>query len=697
MEQELENKNGENVSDDIGDENQRKRKRRQRLSMVAVIIVIALIAAGSITAYLRTRKSDGDMSEQGFGRREDGFGGGSIITATGTTSVGIDAVTFDIDFLEDTSLYVEEVYLENGDEVEAGTKYLKLTDSSVESARKELKSALLSAQLEYRSGVISNKESQISAKYDYDMALLEASQAQAVYDETIASLQAQLDKAKEAYDDANEDYNELYNAIENNTFYADYEVAEKKKAYEDAMELYDNRMEYWGLTEDDLTQSSQDTMGGGGNNSNSSSSSNSNNNNNAAPTLSGSAGSTVGLMLSGDVSTQSNEDSSGDGSSGEDSSGDGSDDGNPDDSDSDSDNKDDDDSTNTDNANKGDNKNKPPAGGQQPDGAGGAKGADSTADESKWITKTASLLKAEYEEAEEEYEQALSDYEDAKDSAELDIQQLYLALETAREDYEDASLNFQKQSQSAKTLYETTLVKGDTAKLDYETQLTSLEEQLSKLEDAKDDAQDNLATFEETIGDGYLYTEEAGTILMVMTKEDNALTGGEMLFAYSNPEKISVSVSVSQEYISELYVGEAATVIIDEYGQYTGTVQTINPVSSSDTRTSVYYTVTVLLDTDDISDLSANLTATVMFGDVEMPQGNDGMPDDGTPNEGMPNDGTPNDGMPNDGTPNDSAPSGGKTDNGEMPNADAPNENKDSQGDGKKPDMKDSPQGGSNE
>jgi hypothetical protein len=116
---------------------------------------------------------------------------------------------------------------------------------------------------------------------------------------------------------------------------------------------------------------------------------------------------------------------------------------------------------------------------------------------------------------------------------------------------------------------------------------------------------------------------------MVMTREDNTLAGGEILFAYSNPEKISVSVSVSQDYIAQLYVGEEATVIIDEYGQYTGTVQTINPVSSSDSRTSVSYTVTVLLDTDDISDLSANLTATVIFGTVEMPQGmdNNNQPD----------------------------------------------------------------------
>jgi hypothetical protein len=100
---------------------------------------------------------------------------------------------------------------------------------------------------------------------------------------------------------------------------------------------------------------------------------------------------------------------------------------------------------------------------------------------------------------------------------------------------------------------------------------------------------------------------------------------------------------VSQDYIAQLYVGENATVIIDEYGQYTGTVQTINPVSSSDNRTSVYYTVTVLLDTDDISGLSANLTATVMFGDMEMPENMVNDPQNGDKPENMDSDQNMND------------------------------------------------------
>jgi hypothetical protein len=615
MEQELENKNA-----DYGDESLKKRKRRQRLGMAVMILVVAGIAVSCITIFIRTRQSGDEMTGQDFGRMGEGFSAEGMVTATGTTSVGIEAVTFDIDFLESTTLYVEEVYLESGDTVEEGTKYLKLTQESIDDARKELESTLLSAQLEYRSGVISDKESRITAKYNYDLALLEAQQAQSVYDDTIASLQEQLDKAQAAYDDANEEYNELYNAIENDTFYEDYDIDALKKAYEDALDLYETKMADWELDEDDLESSQQGASGAGG------AVTTSSDNGAVTVTVTETASQDGDVMpFSDDVMIVEAEAISEDGNEeGENVSGteeEGENEG----------------GTQEEDENKGENKGESGgnAGMQMPGGGGANNSAQS---EQKWLLKAASLLKAEYEEAEEEYEQALSDYEEALDMAEINIQKLYLALETAREDLEDAVLRYQKQSQSATTKYETAVVKGDTAKLDYDTQLTSLDEQLEKLADAKEEAQDNLNEFEATVGDGYLYTQQAGTILMVMTQADKSLSGNEMLFAYSNPEKISVSVSVSQDYIAQLYVGEEATVIIDEYGQYSGTVQTINPVSASDNRTSVYYTVTVLLDTDDISGLSSNLTATVVFGAAEMsnemPQGMDGgQPDGEMPNE----------------------------------------------------------------
>lgn len=498
-------------------------KKKQRLGTAFIMLMILLIGGGSLYAFFATRKESAEKQEEMV--RGEGERFSSMITASGTTSIGTDAVTFAIDFLEETSLYVEEVYVSNGDNVEEGTKLFKLTDESVEDAREELENAAKDAELSYRSSVITTNQSKIQAKYTYEKAMLEASQAAQVYEDTVAELQAKVDKAKSAYEEAQEAYNELYDAVTNNTFRELYEVDEKKAAYQEAHEIYITMVAESDLTEEELSGASSSN-----------------------PSMS-------------DTKTITQN-----------------------------------------------------AGGEQM-----GKGADEEAAYKNSVIKTIQLLKEEDEEAEQAYEQAQCDYEDALESAELDLKNLLNKLETAREDYEDANLTFQKDCISAKTTYELATAKQGTAQTDYDTTLTSLDESLEKLKDAKEEADENIALFEEVVGDGYYYIEEAGTILMIRVTEGQALVGDDMIFAYSNPAEISVSVSVSQDDIAELMVGDTATVMISDAGNYTGLITMINPIASSDSRTSISYTVDLALE-GDVSELEANLSATVIFGEMELPR-----------------------------------------------------------------------------
>ena len=548
----------------------KRRKWKNRLSIAAIVLVIAAVSAVSIGNYMRTRQADSSDDMETFGHHGAQGGMSDIVMASGTTSVGIDAVTFEIDFLEDTALYVEEVYLSNGDNVQAGEKYIKFTDESIADARTELEAAALSASLSYRSGVISNGESRLQAKYTYDAAMLEANYAQQVYDDTVAALEANHAQAVKSYEEAQEEYNEYYELVQNNSFYEEYDIANLKKAYEEAYDLYVDRKEYYDVTEDERKSSLTDSRG-----------------TSALPTLSGSVKSDTSVI------NVVEEEVPGESSTGEE--------------------------------NSGEEKEPSGEGSSQPSspdkngmlgnfgGRGNNQEEQNAQNDRKWIVKTVSLLEEEMEEAKENYEKALEEYEKEVDSAELKLQKLFNKLETAREDYTDADITYQKEMLSAKTAYETAAAKGKTAQNDYDTQLTSLADSLDRLQDAKEEAEDNLALFEELVGDSCLYTEEAGTVLMIMAQEGQPLTGGSMVLAYSNPKEISVSVSVSQDDIAKLYVGEAANVMISDYGDYNGVIETINPVSSSDSRTSVAYTVTVHLE-GDVSGLEQNLTATVIFG-----------------------------------------------------------------------------------
>ncbi|MDE6363141.1 MAG: hypothetical protein K2L86_02575, partial [Lachnospiraceae bacterium] len=243
----------------------RKRKWKNRLGIAAVAVLVFAISAVCLVSYIKTRQtvSENNTDELDFARDKNGNMNkdSGMVMAVGTTSVGVKAVTFEIDFLEDANLYVEEVYLANGDSVKAGDKYIKFTEESIADAREELESTALSAQLAYRSGQISDGESRLQAKYTYDTAMLEAQFAKQVYDDTIAQLDTDYAQSSKIYEEAQQEYNEYLERVQNNTFYEDYDIANLKKAYEEAKELYMERKEYWEVTDDELESGSSENMG----------------------------------------------------------------------------------------------------------------------------------------------------------------------------------------------------------------------------------------------------------------------------------------------------------------------------------------------------------------------------------------------------------------------------------------------------
>ena len=171
-----------------------------------------------------------------------------------------------------------------------------------------------------------------------------------------------------------------------------------------------------------------------------------------------------------------------------------------------------------------------------------------------------------------------------------------------------------------------------------------------------EDAKENLELFESSVGDGYFYASNSGTILRTMIRKGQELTSDSILFMYSNPEEMTVTVSVDQADIAKIALGDSAYVQSTEYGTFEGTVTKLNPVSTSSSRTSVTYDVTVTL-TGDTSAIPANTSVTVIFGMEEGMLDGEGMT---SPNGEKPTDGempqmngegmTPPDGeMPTDG------------------------------------------------
>lgn len=212
-----------------------------------------------------------------------------------------------------------------------------------------------------------------------------------------------------------------------------------------------------------------------------------------------------------------------------------------------------------------------------------------------------------------DYEQAQTDYDNALINAEFERQTLELNLSSLEQAVTEAKRDKETKILEAKLTYETTLATAQRAENDYETALEKAEADYTSLEDAKIDAKENLILFEESVGDGYYYALERGTVLRTMVRKGSNLTSDSTIFMYSNPDEMTVTVSVNQEDISKVSIGDSAFVEASGYGSYQGVVTEINPVSTSSSRASVTYNVTVTLS-GDISSLATNQTVTVIFG-----------------------------------------------------------------------------------
>ena len=491
---------------------EKKGKGRKKWIIVALVLVLTL-GGGSVAAVVILHRNGnrsefsmpGNMSELTF--TED------MTTASGVTNVGITEASFDVENLT-TELEIEEVYAVSGEEVTAGDKILKLTEDSVEEARKELERALEDAELAYRTGAIEYEQNLITAEYTRDSAILTGQQAKDVYDETVASLQSAVTRAEEELQDAEDDIAEYESYVNDGSYKSYFKVDEYQAIYDENLKALTDKLDEWGIGWSQITGGSAGSVQAGG---------------------------TAGNVL-------------------------------------------------------------------------GSSGQDSNSSNVKILASLYNILEQNLKDLEEAQEK----YEDAVTNASFNLQTLQLKLPSLQQAVTEAKENYEIQLAQAKLTYETSLSGAERAESDYNTTVEKAKSDLAALKSTYEDAKENLELFESSVGDGYFYASEDGTILRTFARAEQTLTSDAVVFVYSNPKELTVTVSVDQADIAKLTVGDSAYVQTSAGSGYTGVITAIDPVSSSDSRTSVTYSVTVQINVEDEEDsLSANESVTVVFGMTE--------------------------------------------------------------------------------
>ncbi len=202
---------------------------------------------------------------------------------------------------------------------------------------------------------------------------------------------------------------------------------------------------------------------------------------------------------------------------------------------------------------------------------------------------TLEIIRKYLTEAEEEYEEKVT-------NAEVYRQMLELKLPGLLEAYATAQINYETSLVQAKLTRETSLAEAELAQKNYETNLEKAESDLEALEEAYEDAKENLDKFEAQMGTGYYYPTETGTVLRVSVRAGREITSGSSLLMISNYDEMTVTVSVDQADIAKISVGDNAVIYSEDNGMAEGVVKSINPVSGSSGSSNVTYSVTVEME-----------------------------------------------------------------------------------------------------
>ena len=250
---------------------------------------------------------------------------------------------------------------------------------------------------------------------------------------------------------------------------------------------------------------------------------------------------------------------------------------------------------------------------------------------------TYQMYLAEGETAEETYqatitslENVVSDLEedlaDAQDD--VDTYQYYVdcgydyddELEEAQDNYNTIEANLQiaknnltTQSIEAKQTYESALTNYKYADQLYEIDTNGLEDDLDDAKETLEEAQEALADFQEQIGDGIVYATTSGTVTEVAYAAGDEISNDAAIVTYTDPENVTITVSVSQDDISSVSVGEEVSISLTAYPDdiFSGTVSGIATSATAGSST-VNYDVTVLFS-GDISKVYSGMTGEVTF------------------------------------------------------------------------------------
>ena len=193
-----------------------------------------------------------------------------------------------------------------------------------------------------------------------------------------------------------------------------------------------------------------------------------------------------------------------------------------------------------------------------------------------------------------------------------DLSEEQLNYDTLTAKLQKAQNEYTTKSIEAEQTYKEAMLNYNNADSLYSIDTDGISDTVSEAEDTLAEAQEALTKFEAFIGDGVIYSEYTGNVMTVGYAADDVLSSDTDVATFNDSTAVTMSVSVSEEDITAVNIGDTVEITLNAYEDttFTGTVQSMD-TSASSGSTTVDYTVTVVFggDTSTVySDMTGNVT-----------------------------------------------------------------------------------------
>ena len=147
----------------------------------------------------------------------------------------------------------------------------------------------------------------------------------------------------------------------------------------------------------------------------------------------------------------------------------------------------------------------------------------------------------------------------------------------------------------------------------YAIDTEGLEDDLNDARETLEEAEENLTSFEEEIGDGIVYAQYSGTVTELAYAAGDTLTNDATAVTFTDSDNVTMTVLVSQDDIAQISVGGDADIALTAYEEeiFSGEVASVSASAVSGSST-VNYEVSVRF-TGDTSAVYSGMTGDVTF------------------------------------------------------------------------------------